>query len=248
MKIIEGRKITKRFMGLLALEEVDFELNKGEILGLIGPNGSGKTTLINVITGFYKPTSGKVIYKNRDISGLAPYKISRLGIGRTFQIVKPFMELSVLENVTTAALFGKNIAMPKPKAIQIANSSIEAVGLHDKSSYKPGALSIAELKKLEIAKAIALSPDVLFLDESMAGLNPKETEAAMELVLKIREQRNLSIFFVEHVMKVVMGISDRVMVLHHGRKIADGKPNEVVKDENVIKAYLGKRYKEQKNA
>jgi len=248
MSIIEGKKITKRFMGLLALEEVDFELNKGEILGLIGPNGSGKTTLINVITGFYKPTSGKVIYKNRDISGLSPYKISRLGIGRTFQIVKPFMELSVLENVTTAALFGKNITIPKAEAIQIAKSSIEAVGLYDKSSYRPGALSIAELKKLEIAKAIALSPDVLFLDESMAGLNPKETEAAMELVLKVREQRNLSIFFVEHVMKVVMGISDRVMVLHHGRKIADGKPDEVVKDENVIKAYLGKRYKEQKSA
>ncbi len=248
MEVMRVIKVRKNFSGLVAVNDVDFSLHKGEIVGLIGPNGSGKTTLINVITGFYKPTSGNIFYKDKKINGMPTYKINRIGLSRTFQIAKPFMELTVLENVVTAALFGRNIHISRKQAIENAKESINEVGLSKKINYKPGALSIADLKKLELAKTISLLPEVLFLDESMAGLNPKETEWAMDFILKIRDRRELSILFVEHIMKVVMGISDRVMVMYNGVKIADGDPKSIANNDDVIKAYLGRRYKKVQNA
>ncbi len=248
MVILKVEELKKYFGGIKAVDGVSFEVNKNEIVGIIGPNGSGKTTLINVITGFYKQTGGRVFFDGRNIAGLSPYKISRLGIARTFQIVRPFFNLNVFENVFTASLFGRNLRRSYKEAREIAQEAIEAVGLEDKMNLKPASLSLAEKKKLEIAKALSLSPTVLFLDESMAGLNSKEVHSSMELILKLKEKKKLTIIFVEHIMKVVMGISERVIVLHHGKKIAEGKPEEVVNNQNVIEAYLGKRFKKVQNA
>ncbi len=240
--ILEGRKVSKFFGGLAALRDVDFQIREGEILGLIGPNGAGKTTLINVITGTEQLTNGDIFFKGRSIKGLKPYDIGRLGIARTFQVVKPFKNMTVFENVLIGALFGKgglnaSFSSARKKALDI----ISELGLYEKRNMLSLHLTIPDQKRLELAKALAMVPEILLLDEVMAGLNPKEIEEAMELILRINA-RGVTILVIEHVMKAIMGISKRIIVLHHGEKIADGPPEEIVSNEKVIEAYLGERF------
>jgi branched-chain amino acid transport system ATP-binding protein len=243
MPILEGKNITKRFAGLMAVSQVDFELEQGEILGLIGPNGAGKTTLVNLIAGIYPLSAGEVYFKEKKISGLKPYQIGRLGIGRTFQIVKPFPGMTVKENASVGAMFGAEGKRRSAKeAIRKAEEILEFVGLGAVAHQRADRLSVASRKRLEVAKALAMAPDVVLFDEVMAGLNFTEIDQSIELIKKIRDS-GTTILIIEHVMRVIKSVCDRILVLHHGEKIADGRPEAVLNDENVIKAYLGKRYK-----
>jgi len=242
--ILEGIGLTKDFKGLRANDNVDFKLHKGQILGLIGPNGAGKTTLISMIAGSTPITSGDVLFKNKSIKGLKPYQIGRLGIARTYQIVKPFPGMTVLENVSVGAMFGKDGKKRSSKdALNAAKEIVEFVGLSKMINSRADELNVASRKNLEIAKALAMNPEVVLYDEVMAGLNPKEIETAVKLMKKIRD-KGISILVIEHVMKAIKAICDRIFVLHHGEKIADGKVEDVLSDKDVIKAYLGRRYKQ----
>lgn len=237
-KILQAHGVCKNFGGLKALRDLDFELREGEILGLIGPNGSGKTTLFNVINGFYSPDKGKVEFKGKNITGLRPDQICRLGIGRTFQLIHPFKSLNVFENVKVGAFFGKKErGSSYDQGAKIA-SILKSLDLEKKQYSKIDSLTICDIRHLELAKAMATEPEVILLDEVLAGLTPVETGELMDTVRKIRE-RGITVFMIEHIMKAVMGLSDRVIVLEFGRKIAEGIPSDVVKNQSVIKAYLG---------
>jgi len=237
--MIESIEVTKYFGGLAAIKNVDFMIKEGEIVGLIGPNGAGKTTMFNLLSGIYAPTSGTMRFEGRDITGLKPYQICHLGIGRTFQIPKPFSGITTLENVITAVLFGK----PKPASLTYANREalkmLEFTELIDNKDSLAASLTLANRKRLEIARALATKPRLILLDEVIAGLNPTETEQALNLMRKIRAELGITVFWIEHVMKAIMETSDRVIVLHHGEKIIEGPPKEVANDERVIEAYLG---------
>ncbi|RLG50764.1 MAG: ABC transporter ATP-binding protein [Thermoproteota archaeon] len=235
MPLLEVRDVTKRFGGLVAVNSVSFSIDEGEIVGLIGPNGAGKTTLFNVISGFYKPEAGRVLFMGRDITGKPPYTIAKLGIGRTFQIVKPLLNLTVLENVVTAALL-KSSSLSEAK--ERASEVLEFTGLHEKRMLKASALNLVERKRLELSRALAIDPKLLLLDEVAAGLNPREVDSLLELLRQINSAGK-TILMVEHVMRAVMTISQRVIVLHHGSKLAEGTPSEVASDRRVIEAYLG---------
>ena len=244
MAILEGKNITKRFSGLTAVSRVDFSLERQEILGLIGPNGAGKTTLVNVISGVYAPSEGDVFFKEEKISGKKPFRIGRLGVSRTFQVVKPFPGMTVKENAAVGAMFGAGGRKKSAKeAIRKAEQILEFVGLADDMNKNADQLSVASRKRLEMAKALAMEPEVVLFDEVMAGLNFSEIDQAVELIMKIRES-GISILVIEHVMRAIKRLCDRIFVLHHGEKIADGPMEEVLNDSNVIKAYLGRRYKE----
>jgi len=237
--LLRVEKLIKSFGGLMALCEVNFEVHPGEIFCVIGPNGSGKSTLFNVVTGFLKASSGKVTFMGKDITGLAPHEICRKGIARIFQLVKPFHQLTAFQNVMVGRTYGKDPASNFGKGKEEVLEILNFVGLGNRKEVIASQLTVAERKRLELARALATHPRLLLLDELMAGLNSAETETAMDLVNRIRDS-GVTVMMVEHIMKAVLGISDRVMVLNAGEKIAEGFPKEVVKNQLVIEAYLGK--------
>ncbi|MBL6771298.1 MAG: ABC transporter ATP-binding protein [bacterium] len=240
MSILELRGVSRRFGGLDALAEVDLSVQPGEIVGLIGPNGAGKTTLVNVVTGVYKPSSGSIHFNGSKIDGLKPYQISRIGVARTFQVVQPFPEMSVLENVMAPAIYAaglKNIEEAREKALE----KIEFVGLGVEVQTMASQLTLASRKRLELAKSLAMNPQLLLLDEVNAGLNPAEIDKALELIRTIASS-GVTIIIIEHLMKVVLSLCNRIVVLHHGALIAEGTPKEITTDPRVVQAYLGSRY------
>jgi len=238
MPILEGTKVCKNFGGLAAVSEVDFCLNQGEILGLIGPNGAGKTTLFNLISGALVTRAGEIKFKNKTISKMKPFQICRHGIARTFQSVKIFPDMTVLEHLLLSAIFGSAGRIPTREAKREALNLLEFVGLKGLENVPARDLNLVRQKRLEVARALASRPEVLLLDELMAGLNPAEVAEAMELVKKIRDS-GITIIMIEHVMKAIMGICDRIIVLHHGEKIAEGTPQEIASSKTVIEVYLG---------
>lgn len=235
MTLLEVHNITKRFGGLIAVNDLSLSVNKGEILGMIGPNGAGKTTAFNMISGYYQPNEGRVIFDGKDITRLRPDQVCKLGLARTFQVVKPFPHLSVLDNVIVGAY---NRTNDKQVARQKARDILEFLGMGNMTGQLAGGLSVAGRKRLEIAKVLATEPKMILLDEAMAGLRPKETDEIIELVRQISQQ-GVAMLLVEHVMKVIMSLADRIVVIHHGEKIAEGEPQMVVQDKAVIDAYLG---------
>lgn len=238
MAILEVHELTKHFGALMAVETVSFSLGEGEILGMIGPNGAGKTTLFNMIVGIQSPTKGKVYFKGRDVTGMKPHKICRLGVAKTAQIMEPFRAMTVFENVLVAALHGAGLNMIQGS--RRVEEVLDLVGLADQSDKPADSISVPARRRLELARGLAAGAEVLLLDENMAGLNPTEIDAALELLRKIRSFGK-SLIVVEHIMRAVMGISDRVIVLNYGSKIAEGTPQEVADNEEVIEAYLGRK-------
>lgn len=239
--ILSGTQVTKTFGALKAVWKVDFEVKKGEILGIIGPNGAGKTTLLSMVNGTLPITSGDIFFKDRKISGLKPFRIAELGISRTFQVVKPFPGMTVLENVAIGALFGKDQIKHAGEAQERTRSILAKVNLAERENIAVENLNISERKRLELARALAMDPDLILLDEVMAGSNPQELHLIMDLIRQLQKEGK-TIVLIEHVMKAIMGVSERIIVLHHGEKIAEGTPEEIRNNDEVISAYLGERY------
>jgi branched-chain amino acid transport system ATP-binding protein len=224
--LLEGKGISKHFGGVNALTDVDFQVRRGEIVGLIGPNGSGKTTLFNLVSGLIRPDAGRVFFRGRDVTRDAPYTIAGLGVGRTFQIVRPLPDLTLTDNIAVAVLYGRE-GISDPKAARKRAREI---------------LAFEDRKRLEVARALGSKPEVLLLDEVFAGLNSKEAQGAVELTFRIRDECEITVFMIEHVMKAIMETCSRVIALHHGVKIADGPPRETANHPEVIRAYLGTAY------
>lgn len=237
--MLEGNKVTKYFGGLCAVDDVDFTVKKGEILGLIGPNGAGKTTLFNLISGVYHPTSGTIKLNGTDISKLKPHKVCRMGIGRTHQIVRLFLNMTVLENATVSASHGGGLSLSDARGIAL--QSLKFVGLEEQKNSIVKSLILNDRKLVEIARALAINPQIVLLDEVAAGLNPTQLLEDMKLIRRIRDELGISVFWVEHVMKAVMGVAERIIVLHHGKKIAEGSPQEICDNQECIDAYLGEK-------
>jgi len=233
--------LSKRFGGFLAVNQVSFELKAGEILGLIGPNGSGKSTTFNLIAGMLRPTGGSIQFNGKEIGGLPAHRICRLGVGRTFQIPRPFRKLSILENVTLAAYYGAGGAISRSEARLHAEEALDLVGLPAEETATTDGLGAAALKKLELARALATKPKLLLADESLGGLDTAEMDRAADMLLRIRSRMGITIIWVEHIMGVLMRVVDRVIVLDHGEKIFEGLPAQAVRDGRVTEIYLGKK-------
>ena len=239
MNLIEVKGVSKQFGGLAALTDVSFVLNKGEILGLIGPNGAGKTTIFNVINGFYPPTKGDVFLRGQKVSNLKPHVLCKLGLARTFQVVKPLQRMSTLDNVIASAFVR---AKTKAQAEEISVDVLKFTNLYEDRNLISKGLPLGKRKRLEIARALATQPEIILLDESFAGLNPTEINEQIEIVKKIRAEKGITILVIEHHMKVIMTISDRIVVLTYGQKIAEGTPSEIGHNPLVIEAYLGEEH------
>lgn len=235
MSLLEVRKVSRFFGGITAVKDVSFEITKGEILGLIGPNGAGKTTVFNVVNGFYHPSRGEVFFKGERISGLKPHQVCQRGLARTFQVVKPLQRMSVLDNVVASAFLR---AKDRKEADEIATEVLNFTALYDDRNVISKGLPLGKRKRLEIARALATKPDLLLLDESFAGLNPSELDESIQIIRNIKKT-GITIMIIEHHMKVIMSISDRIVVLNYGEKIAEGSPLDIGKNPLVVEAYLG---------
>jgi branched-chain amino acid transport system ATP-binding protein len=239
--LLKCTEVSKQFGGLQALKKVDFKINSNEIAGLVGPNGSGKSTLLNLISGVYKPDSGQILFLNEDITKLPAYKICSKGISKTAQTVQSFPEMTATENVLTSILFNQKKFSSKIDALPKAQELLGFVGLSKEKFDMPAKkLNVIELRRIQLAKALATNPKLLLLDELLTGLTPKESDEAIELI-KLINKAGVTVLIVEHVMRVIMGLCDHVIVLHHGEKICEGTPKQVVTDENVVRVYLGKK-------
>lgn len=240
MPLLEGKGVTKYFGGLAAVSNVDFNVEQGETFGLIGPNGAGKTTLFNLISAALVPKSGTIRFKGENITGLKPYKICRMGVARTFQTVKIFPDLPVFNNVLLGSYFGTSANLSSADAAKKATELLAFVGLEQMIAAPAKDLTLANQKRLEVARALATDPELILLDELMAGLNPAELAQAMQLVNRIRD-KGITVIMIEHVMKAIMNVCERIMVLHHGAKIAEGTPQEIATSKTVIRVYLGEK-------
>ena len=240
--ILNLKDVSKTFGGIKAVTNVSFSVNQGEIVGLIGPNGAGKTTLVNLITGVHTLSAGSMTFMGKDITRFKPYMSARVGLARTFQVVQPFPEMTVFENVLAGALFGTAGGTYGDAAV-LSKKELDFVGLSEFSDSPASALTLPNRKKLELAKSLAMSPKILFLDEVNAGLNSGEIEGALNLIRKISD-RGITILIIEHLMKVLLNVAERVLVIHHGEMLAEGSAKEIIEDERVIEAYLGSKFAE----
>ena len=239
MSLLDIQDISKSFGGLQALQDINFSVKSGEIVGIMGANGAGKTTLFSLIAGHSRPNKGKMILSGQSLSGLKPNSVCRLGIARTFQIVRPFRNLTVFENVLTAVRFGRDHRKSKSEAKTRTRQVLAEIGLDDRADQTAGTLTLSGQKRLEVAKALASNPNLLMLDEVMAGLTPSEVKDMLAVIRRLKDSYDLTILIIEHVMQALMDLSDRIIVLHHGELIAEGTPSEVAKDPQVLEAYIG---------
>ncbi|WP_336022872.1 ABC transporter ATP-binding protein [Halobellus salinisoli] len=237
--MLTATNVTKKFGGLVAVDDVDFAIDDEEIVGLIGPNGAGKTTLFNTITGVHPPNTGSITFDGTELVGKTPNEVAQLGIARTFQAVRTFNESTVLDNAMIGAIFGNDESVSKDRAADRAREALAFVGLDDRRNEEAGGLTIADRKQLELAKALAADPELILVDEIGAGLTPAEIDGITGTLERARDERGVSVFWIEHIMEAIMSVTDRIIVLNQGEKIADGTPEEIKSDEQVMQAYLG---------